>query len=51
MDLVFGLAERIMVLHYGQIIVEGTPEEIQSDPRVREIYMGIEAESEDAGIN
>jgi branched-chain amino acid transport system ATP-binding protein len=42
MDLVFGLADRIMVLHYGQIIAEGTPEEIQADPRVQEIYMGLE---------
>jgi len=42
MDLVFGLADRIMVLHYGQIIAEGTPEEIQADSKVKEIYMGIE---------
>ena len=42
MDLVFGFADRIMVLHYGQIIAEGTPEEIQADSRVREVYMGIE---------
>jgi branched-chain amino acid transport system ATP-binding protein len=42
MDLVFGVAERIMVLHYGQIIVNGKPEEIRMDPRVREIYMGAE---------
>ena len=44
MDLVFGLADRIIVLHYGRIIVEGTPEEIQADSRVREIYMGLEEE-------
>jgi branched-chain amino acid transport system ATP-binding protein len=42
MDMVFELAERIIVLHYGQIIADGTPEEIQADQRVREIYMGIE---------
>jgi branched-chain amino acid transport system ATP-binding protein len=42
MDLVFGLADRIMVLHYGQIIAEGTPKEIQADSRVKEVYMGIE---------
>jgi len=40
MDLVFGVAERIMVLHYGQIIVEGAPEAVKNDPRVKEIYMG-----------
>jgi len=42
MDLVFGLAGRIIVLHYGQIIADGTPEEIQANPRVEEIYLGIE---------
>jgi branched-chain amino acid transport system ATP-binding protein len=45
MDLVFGMAERIMVLHYGEIIADGTPEEIQADSRVKEIYMGIEEEA------
>jgi branched-chain amino acid transport system ATP-binding protein len=48
MDLVFGLADRIIVLHYGLIIVQGTPEEIQADSRVKEIYMGIEEGEEDA---
>ena len=42
MDLVFGVAERIIVLHYGEIIAEGTSEQISTDPRVREIYMGSE---------
>lgn len=44
MDLVFGVARRIIVLHYGQIIAEGNPEEIQTDARVKEVYMGIEDE-------
>ena len=42
MDLVFGVAERIIVLHYGEIIAEGTGEKISTDPRVKEIYMGSE---------
>jgi len=40
MDLVFGVAERIVVLHYGEIIAEGTPEEISANSKVKEIYMG-----------
>ena len=51
MDLVFGVAERIMVLHYGQVIVEGAPEVVRNDPRVREIYMGVEEGTENAGAS
>ena len=40
MDLVFGVAERVMLLHYGEIACEGTCEEIRANPMVREIYMG-----------
>ena len=42
LDLVFSLAERVVVLYYGQIVAQGTPEEIQIDPKVREIYLGTE---------
>ena len=42
MDLVFGVADRIIVLHYGQIIAEGTPTEIQVNSKVKEIYLGIQ---------
>lgn len=48
LDLVFTLAERVLVLYYGKIIAQGTPEEIQDDTKVQEIYLGIEKESEDA---
>jgi len=40
MDLVFRIAKRITVLVQGSVLVEGTPEEIAGDPRVREVYLG-----------
>jgi branched-chain amino acid transport system ATP-binding protein len=43
MSVVFGLADRISVLVYGQIIASGTPEEIRANPKVKEAYLGEEA--------
>ena len=43
MSVVFGLADRISVLVYGQIIASGTPEEIRGNPEVKEAYLGKEA--------
>jgi len=40
MDALFELAERITMLQEGRILVEGTPAEIKSDPRVQEAYLG-----------
>ena len=40
MDVVFAIADRITVLHYGQVLTEGTPQEVQGDARVREVYFG-----------
>ena len=40
MDLVFRVARSVVVLVAGSILVEGTPEEISRDPRVRALYLG-----------
>ena len=40
MDVVFRFASRILVMLGGRILVEGTPEEIARDERVREVYLG-----------
>jgi branched-chain amino acid transport system ATP-binding protein len=40
MDLVFKFAERITVMVGGTVLVEGTPDEIAGDQRVREVYLG-----------
>ena len=40
MDLIMNLCERIQVLAYGERIFEGTPAEVQTNPQVREVYLG-----------
>jgi branched-chain amino acid transport system ATP-binding protein len=40
MDVVFGHADRVIVLDRGRVIAEGTPEAIRTDPRVRAVYLG-----------
>ena len=39
MNVVMELADRITVLHYGEVLAEGTPAEIQENPRVLEVYL------------
>jgi branched-chain amino acid transport system ATP-binding protein len=43
MSVVFGLADRISVLVYGEILAFGSPAEIRACPKVREAYLGQEA--------
>jgi branched-chain amino acid transport system ATP-binding protein len=40
MDVVFGHADRILVLARGRVIAQGTPAQIRDDPQVREVYFG-----------
>ena len=40
MKLIMGLCKRIIVLHHGEFLAEGTPEEIQNNAEVRRVYLG-----------
>jgi branched-chain amino acid transport system ATP-binding protein len=40
MDVVFGVADRILVLDRGELIAEGSPAAIRADPKVRAVYFG-----------
>ena len=42
MDVVASLADRVTVLHYGEVLTEGTFDEVKRDPRVYEVYLGSE---------
>lgn len=46
MGVVFGLADRISVLVYGEIIATGAPEAVRGDPKVQEAYLGAALEAE-----
>jgi branched-chain amino acid transport system ATP-binding protein len=48
MDVVFGHADRIMVMHRGSLIAEGRPHEVREDPGVREVYLGSSLDPEPA---
>ena len=39
-DIALALADRVTVLHRGNIILDGTPDEVQTNAQVREVYFG-----------
>jgi branched-chain amino acid transport system ATP-binding protein len=45
MDVVFGVADRLLVLNRGELIAEGDGPSIRADARVREVYLGSGATS------
>jgi branched-chain amino acid transport system ATP-binding protein len=40
MKMILGLSDRILVLHHGRLIADGSPRDIQTDPEVRRVYLG-----------
>lgn len=40
MNIVFSISDRIIVLHYGQILADGTPDQIRTNYKVKEAYLG-----------
>ncbi|WP_336366703.1 ABC transporter ATP-binding protein [Marinobacter sp. C2H3] len=47
MDVVFNLADRILVMHRGERLFAGTPEEVKQDPDVRRAYLGEDDDEQD----
>jgi branched-chain amino acid transport system ATP-binding protein len=40
MKLVLGISDRILVLHHGELLAEGTPQEVRQNDSVKRVYLG-----------
>jgi ABC-type branched-subunit amino acid transport system ATPase component len=51
MDIVFGIADTVTVMHQGRVLAEGTPEVIRANPEVQKIYLGdVELDEPQTGV-
>jgi branched-chain amino acid transport system ATP-binding protein len=40
MDVVFAIADRVTVLHLGEVLARGSPGDVRANPRVQDVYLG-----------